>query len=135
MIAVDTNVVAYFFIRGEWTDAARRLWSRDSRWCLPELWRHEFLNVLATYVRHGGTDISTAHRIWLEAVDLLGSGEHAVDMTAALDLSVEWEISTYDAQFVTLAKSLVVPLVTEDRRLARAFPDTVTRLSGFRNDG
>jgi predicted nucleic acid-binding protein len=31
-------------------------------------------------------------------------------------------LSGYDAQFVTLARALGAPLITEDRRLLRAFP-------------
>jgi len=51
VIVVDVNVVAYFLIEGEHTERARELWRRDPDWRLPPLWRHEYLNVLATFVR------------------------------------------------------------------------------------
>lgn len=47
MIVVDVNVVAYFLIDGDKIAAARNLSRYEGDWCLPVLWRHEYLNVLA----------------------------------------------------------------------------------------
>jgi predicted nucleic acid-binding protein len=59
VIVVDVNVVAYLFIVGDKTDEARRLVVADNEWWIPLLWRHEFLNVVATYIRHGGISVDT----------------------------------------------------------------------------
>lgn len=63
MIVVDVNVVVYFFIEGERTTAARELMAHDADWRLPPLWRHEYLNVLATLTREG-------HATMIEAQEL-----------------------------------------------------------------
>jgi len=84
VIVVDANVIAYFFIEGDKTAGARDLMRRDPDWGLPALWRHEYLNVLATFVREGGATIAEAQRLWRQGIELLGSREQSVDMELAL---------------------------------------------------
>lgn len=117
MIVVDVNVVAYLLIAGDSTILAQAVWDLDSDWCLPSLWRHEMLNVLATYVKVGGSTLEQAQVIWTEAVRLFAGGEREVDLGQALALAAQYGISAYDAQYVELASQLRLPLVTEDRRL------------------
>ena len=123
MIVVDTNVVAYVLIEGEFTPSARELWKRDSEWRLPSLWRHEFLNLLATTVRQRGFAFSQAHSLWEKAIQLFSPLEDPIDMGQALQLATERAISAYDAQFITLAKELKTFCVTEDQRLWKLFPE------------
>lgn len=122
MIVVDTNVIAYLLIEGERTAQARALWDIDPDWQVPALWRHEYLNVLATIVRQGGATLSEAAPLWRRAVDLLAASESEVDMLAALDLAVQHKISAYDAQYIVLARRLGTACVTEERQLLGAFP-------------
>jgi predicted nucleic acid-binding protein len=123
MIVADTNVLAYVMIEGEFTASARELWKRDPEWRLPTLWRHEFLNLLATTVRQGGMALSDAGALWEEAIGLFSPLEQPVDMGRALRLATEHPISAYDAQFIALAKDLRISCITEDQRLLRLFPD------------
>ena len=123
MIVVDTNVIAYLLIEGDRTNPARSLWRDDPDWRVPPLWRHEFLNVLATFARHSGADLADTTQLWTRAVDAIGPGEIEVDMSAALELAVTTQISAYDAQIITLARRLSVPLVTEQKKLRNTFPN------------
>lgn len=131
MIVVDTNVITYLLIEGEQTVAAQELWSLDSDWRVPPLWRHELLNVLATLGKAGGLDLHEAQEIWRTALDLFASSEEDVAPSAALRLAVQAGISAYDAQFVILARRLEVPLVTEDRRLRARVPEGLLSLAQF----
>jgi predicted nucleic acid-binding protein len=131
VIVVDTNVVAYFFIEGEQTEFARSLWRSDPVWRLPPLWRHEYLNVLATFVRHGGADREAARTLWTKAIRMLAGSELDVDMAAALELAVTHTISAYDAQFVALAQALKVKLATNDQQLLRSFPSLAMPLANM----
>ncbi len=47
MIVVDSNVLAYLYLPGEYTAAAEVLLEHDSDWAAPILWRSEFRNILA----------------------------------------------------------------------------------------
>lgn len=131
MIAVDTNVVAYALIQGAQTALARRVWDLDPVWRLPDLWRHEYLNVLATYARRGGASLRMVTQLWIQAVQLLAGSTQPVDMPLALQLAIENKISAYDAQFVALARSLGVALVTEDQHLLQAFPQETLSMRDF----
>lgn len=122
MIVVDVNVVAYFLIEGEKTAVARDLMRRDPDWRLPALWRHEYLNVLATFAREGGATIGEARTLWQRGVELLGPGEQSADMESALVIATEDRVSAYDAQYIALARQLRTVCVTEDQRLLRTFP-------------
>lgn len=51
MIVVDTNVLAYLYLPGEYTAAAEALLAHDPDWAAPVLWRSEFRNILAGYLR------------------------------------------------------------------------------------
>lgn len=131
MIVVDTNVICYALISGDKTDLALRVERQDPHWNVPPLWRHEFLNVLATSTRADVIDVGQAEVILRQALDLLISAERAVDMVAALYLAVEHGISAYDAQYMSLALALQVRCVTEDDRLLTAFPETAVSMAAF----
>ena len=131
MIVVDTNIVAYALIDGPRTRLAREAFRRDPEWRLPHLWRHEFLNILATYARSGGANPDQMLSVWRQAEAALARFEHPVNMPLALELAVAHAISAYDAQFIALAQSLDVRCLTDDRELVRKFPRTAISLELF----
>jgi predicted nucleic acid-binding protein len=122
MIVVDVNVIAYLMITGDKTGLTRRLFRQEPNWRLPPLWRHEFLNVLATYVRHSGATVEDARKIWQQSLHLFSRQESNVDLLEALRLACRHKVSAYDAQYILLAIELGVPCVTEDQQLLTAFP-------------
>lgn len=131
MIVVDTNVIAYALIQGAQTKNALNVYQKDSDWLVSELWRHEFLNVLALYVRQGGIDAADGRQTWRAATSLFDSSIRPVPMEDALQIAVDESVSSYDAQFVALAYSLQIQLVTEDRGLQRKFPGTAVSMRNF----
>lgn len=122
MIVVDVNVIVYLLIHGERTSLAQALWELDPDWRVPSLWRHEFLNVLATLAKTGALEATAALSLWDEALDLMAEGESEIEMAQALSLAIQRGVSAYDAQYAALAGRLGVPLVTEDQRLRKALP-------------
>ena len=71
MIVVDTNVIAHLFLPGIHTEKARSVFMLDSEWCAPIVWRSEFRNVLAFYIRKKAMNADTASAIACEAEQLL----------------------------------------------------------------
>jgi predicted nucleic acid-binding protein len=51
MIVVDSNVLAYLYLPGEFSAKADALLESDPEWAAPILWRSEFRNILAGYLR------------------------------------------------------------------------------------
>ena len=131
MIVADTNLVAYLLIEGTGTSAARAVYTQDPSWTLPPLWRSEFLNVLATTVRAGLLTPAEARQAWRGGVDLFGHREAEPGGETVLTAAIADRISAYDAQFVVLARSLGVSLVTADKALARACPDVAVSMGNF----
>ncbi len=131
MIVVDTNVIVYLMVEGEKTGIAQLTYQQDSIWAVPSLWRHEFLNVLATLVRQDGIMVGDAIDIWQRSTRLFTPGECDVDMIRALRVASQHNISAYDAQYVALAMELGVPYVTEDQQLLKTFPDVALPMQEF----
>ncbi len=131
MIVVDTNIVAYAYLKGDRTSLTQKLRELDSQWRLPTLWRHEFLNLLSMYVQHGGCQATKAVEIWDKVFVNLSPCESVVDMAMALKIACESKISAYDAQFITLAQNLGVPCVTEDNVLLKKFPGVAVSMTDF----
>jgi len=122
MIVVDSNVVAYLYLPGEHTAGAEALLERDPDWSAPLLWRSEFRNILAGYMRRRTITFDQAHDLQAEAESLLNGSEFEVDSRAVLELVRDSDCSAYDCEFVALADKLGTKLVTMDKKLLRAFP-------------
>lgn len=131
MIVVDTNVIAYLFIPGDHSSEARRAYLRDPAWCAPILWRSEFRNVLALYLRKKQLPLDAAITIAREAEGLLEPGEYQLAANAVLPLLETSICSAYDCEFVALARQLDVSLVTSDKQILRAFPKIAVSLGEF----
>lgn len=129
MIVVDTNIVAYLYLPGEFTAAAETLLEQDAAWAAPILWRSEFRDILAGYMRRGNLTFEQAYAIQGEAEDLLRGAEYEVESLGVLELVRDSQCSAYDCEFVALAMKLGTRLVTMDGKLLRAFPDTAVALS------
>lgn len=123
MIVADTNLIAYLLIGGEHYDAAESAFRRDPQWAVPLLWRSEFRNVLASYLRSAQIDLASALEYMAEAESLLAGAEHEVSSDSVLALVDASGCTAYDCEFVDLAMSLGVPLVTSDAKVLSAFPD------------
>jgi predicted nucleic acid-binding protein len=131
MIVVDSNIVAYLLIQGEKTLLARSLWNSDNNWCMPTLWLHEFLNVLATNERTGNLRLKTCQDLLGLALSLFEAKSRQVDMAYTLALAAECRLTAYDAQYIALAQSMNVLLISEDRKLQQAAPKSVRSMKSF----
>jgi predicted nucleic acid-binding protein len=131
LIVVDTNIIAYLLVRGEWTGQTRLLLERDSVWVAPSFWRIEFLNVLMNYARWGKLSTEDVRAIWKNSFHLNHLREEAVESDQALELAVKYKISGYDALFVALAQSHRIVCVTQDKALHKAVPHLTIGLEEF----
>lgn len=126
MIVVDTNTIAYLLLSNPPNNHSQdidQLVERETDWIAPYLWRSEFRNILATYVRKQLLDIQSAVEIQLQAERILLQNEYQVDSKQVLMLAADSGCSAYDCEFVALAKSLKIPLITADKKILSTFPD------------
>jgi len=128
-MVIDTNVVAYCFFPGRFSDDATKLLGLVSDAAVPSLWQSEFRNVLTLYLRKELLPIREAVEIYSLAEARL-SIIHTDALTAPiLKLVNQSNCSSYDCEFVVLAQQLNTPLVTEDKKLLREFPDTAITIA------
>ena len=128
MIVADTNVIAYLFIPGIHTGLAETLLRQDQEWAVPLLWRSEFRNVLAGYIRRKHMAFDTAVSIIEQAEGFLGPLEYSVASFRVLELVARSKCSAYDCEFVVLAQDLNIPLITTDNQILTSFPQIAVSL-------
>jgi predicted nucleic acid-binding protein len=131
MIVVDTNVIAYLYLTGEYSPLSEKALRKDPDWTAPLLWRSEFRNVLASYLRKRILSLEEANRIMEEASMLMHDGEYEVTSLQVLSLASTSACSAYDCEFIALAQDLQAPLVTVDKQILRAFTGTAVSLDVY----
>jgi len=131
MIVADTNLIAYFFIPGQHTADAKSVFLKDPDWAAPLLWKSEFRNVLATYLREGYLHLDDALQLAGEAELLFYGNEYSVQTDRILKLAVMSKCSAYDCEFAALAEDMGVKLVTSDKVILSAFPKLAVHIKKF----
>jgi len=129
VIVSDTNVLAYLLLPYEFSPQADALFSRDPDWAVPILWRSEFRNLLAGYLRRKTLTFDEVLKVQAEAEALVAGNEHEVDSRRVLELVRDSACSAYDCEFVALAAQLGTKVVTMDAKLLKAFPHHALALS------
>ena len=129
MIVVDTNVLAYLYLPSEHSKQAEALFAHDPAWAAPKLWRSEFRNLLAGFLRRKALTFDQACGIQAEAESLMEGSEFEVDSRSVLELVQGSDCSAYDCEFIALAAKLGTKLVTLDKKLLKAFPKRALTLA------
>ena len=131
MIVADTNLIAYLLILGQYSNEAESVYIKDPQWVAPLLWRSEFRNILAFYVRRELMDLNDAYGTMEQAERLMRGQEFEIVSARVLRLAATSGCSAYDCEFVALAQGLGVTMVTSDRILVARFKPTVSSTREF----
>ncbi len=131
MIVTDTNLIVYLYVHGQHTGRAEGVLQRDPAWAAPLLWRSELRNSLVGLVRRRVLGLEEAARVASDAEHLLAGSEYSVASTSVLQLALRSGCSGYDCEFVALALDLGVKLITTDRQVLKAFPETAVSAEDF----
>jgi len=131
MIVVDTNVIAYLHLPGPHSAQAEQCLLSDAEWVAPPLWRSEFRNILALYIRQQLLTLDAAQQIMAAAEQLMQGHEIEVTSSIVLALAAANNCTAYDGEFVALAQSLDIAFVTVDQKLLTRFPGTAVALEAF----
>ncbi len=131
MIVVDTNVIVYLMLESKNSSKAKSALRKDSDWIAPILWKSEFRNVLALYMRKGMIALEHARNIMEEAERLMQGGEYTVPSSQILSLVKSSGCTAYDCEYIALAKEFNIQLVTTDKKLLSSFPKTTISLERY----
>lgn len=131
MIVVDANVIFAFVADESATSIARAIHAMDAEWVVPSLWQSEVLHALLNGVKAGHLSMETALAA-VESADVLLRGRvRTCEAAIILQTAHACRLTAYDATYVVLARSLGVPLITEDKQVLRACPDVARSLRQF----
>ena len=86
MIVVDTNIISYLYITSNRSQQSEDLLSFDSNWVAPILWRSEFRNVLAQYLRKNLLNVDEILLIIQQAEKLLTDHEYEISSAHIMQL-------------------------------------------------
>lgn len=131
MIVVDANVLAFYVIEGKRTTDANILREMDAEWIVPAFWRIELQSILWKYSCIGGMPIEKALDLLDKAIAIFSPNEVAPAPDIVLRDALNWKITVYDAQYVSLARQFGVRCVTEDVPVQKACPDIAISLENF----
>jgi len=126
-VVVDTNVLAALLLPSVSSLDLEEQLCLDEDWRVPPLWRSEFRHVLLKHVRADLMEPDLAIELWTKAIERLELCEHPVLGDKVLDLAIRFGCSSYDAEYVVLAKELNCRLLTFDRKLLQLFPDVAVK--------
>jgi predicted nucleic acid-binding protein len=133
MIVVDAHMIATLLLNSEKTELARKVLLKDSAWVAPLLWRSEFRQLLAYYLRKGVLTLRQATMVVQEAENLMQGGQFDVPSPEILALTEKHDCTAYAAEYIALAQELGVPLVTIDKMFLRKFPGIAIHADTFIN--
>jgi len=131
MIVADTSIISYLLLPATYTESADALYKIDSGWTAPTLWKSEFRNVLALYLRKNIITLDKALQLQEAAETIMAQNEFDVTSSQVLALVNESNCSSYDCEFVALANHLNTQLVTQDKKVLREFPSTAISIKDF----
>ena len=128
MIVVDTNVMVHLLLGGEHGENAALLFERDPEWAAPVILTSELRNVLLGHVHRGDLTADQANAMYDDAAEVVRGRTATVDSGQVMDVALECGLSAYDAEFVALARTLGVPLLTLDGGILREAEDVAVPL-------
>ncbi|MFL6196494.1 MAG: type II toxin-antitoxin system VapC family toxin [Thermoanaerobaculia bacterium] len=125
---VDASVAVKPYLREDLAETAKRLlrtaYSRATPLFVPDLFYSECANIFLKHVRRSALSSDHARRSLdnLKSLPLRpfsGARFLALALDRSFELALRYELSAYDAAYVTTAQVLEVPLVTADEKLIR----------------
>ena len=131
MIVVDTNIITVLLMPNDrYNGLADDLYQKDCNWISPFLWRYELLSVLSIYFRQNIIDEVRCQFIYREALDMVTSRPIG-NYKTVFELIKKSSLSSYGCEFVALAKETGLPLITEDKKILREFPEIACKMQTY----
>ena len=112
----------HLYLLTKYTPHAEKLLEIDPVWVAPHLWRSEFRNVLALYLRKELISYDKSLQIQHEAETLMTGNEYDIKSLNILSLVNQSNCSAYDCEYVSLAMNLGAELFTMDKKIISEFP-------------
>ena len=131
MIVPGFDMIAFFYLEGDLTEKAEALFTIDSEWCVPFLWRTLFRSMLAHAISIHAIDLKHGKKLFISAESFLSGKEYGINDILSLQIQKEKNCSASDAEFIALAEEIDIPLITENVKVKKMFPDRVMSVAEY----
>ncbi len=127
---IDASVGIKLFVVEELSEVVDQLFEQltidpPAQFYVPDLFFIECTNILWKYVWRFDYPAENAQQDVIDLRALALTTISTADLLKpALELALKYNITAYDASYVTLANQLALPLVTADTRLVRKLADS-----------
>jgi len=122
MIVVDANLIGNLYLQNNDSPLAVKVFEKDPDWYAPFLWQSEVRSIVTSYFRHNFITSDKAMQILEEAHGLMVNHDRFVSSSVVLELVGTSNCTSYDCEYVALAKEMNLSLVTFDKQVVSAFP-------------
>lgn len=122
MIVVDANLIGALFVQSDQSPLATQIFEKDPDWYAPLLWQSEMRSLLTNYLRHKLITLEKATQIMDEVHALMMEHERHVSSSLVLDLVTASKCTSYDCEYIALAREMNLTLVTFDKEIVGEFP-------------
>ena len=130
MLLIQTSYPIYI-LPTSYTKSVDTLYQLDSNWVAPLLWKSEFRNVLALYLRKEIITLEKALQLQEQAESIMAQNEFDISSFQVLALINDSNCSSYDCEFVVLAHHFTTRLLTQDKKILKEFPSTAITVSDY----
>ncbi len=131
MIVVDANILAYFWLKSPYFEKVAELYEIDPDWTAPDLCRSEFRNIVAAYMRKGLYTLEEVKWLVAQKESRMMGSYLEVDSTEVINLVSQSNCSSYDCEYVALAKKTMRPLITFDKKILQEFPNVANTVDQY----
>jgi predicted nucleic acid-binding protein len=133
MIVADANLIGNLFLASEHSLLAIQVFQKDPDWYAPLLWQSEVRSIITSYFRHNLVVLQKAYQIMDEAHRLMMDHERFVSSNLVLELVGASRCTSYDCEYIALAKEMNLTLVTFDKQVVGQFPQIAVFPQDFIN--
>lgn len=130
MIVVGTDVLLSLWLPSDNTVVSEKVYNCDPVWVAPVVWRSEFRNAVSQGLRRG-LSLEIALELVRQAESLMSGHEYQVDSAQVMELASMSGCTANDCEFVYVARSKGIPLITYDPHVLAKFPGIATHPLDF----
>ena len=104
---------------------------KDDHWVSVPLWKSELRNVCLSFVKQGIISFAEAVTTMTNVEEFMSKNEFNVSSFSVLNHAHRTKCTAYDCEFISLAESLKIPLITKDKEVLKKFPSIAISLEKY----
>ncbi len=131
MIVIDSNVIVPLLITTDKSSISETVIQKDSSWISATLVKSEVKSALTLYFRKGLISADSLTQLNYNLELILSKRLYETDSDLHLNSIISSNCSSYDCEFVALARAFNCQLITWDKNVLSEFPQIAIKPEDF----